>query len=792
MSGIPEAWMAVALKAAVLLTLAAAVTRLMARRTAAERHAVWLVAVACVLALPLVMLATPSWTVRVPVRAAAPTAVTPVAPSAAWSVEVSSTPAPVTPSPRATSVEAMPAPAAVAPSAPAAPSRSTLLLLAWALGAVWVAGSIILSFVRVRSLAARAVPLRDSALLVRARGISAALGVTRPLRVLEGDADVMPLTFGLVRPTLLLPSSAGSWSVSRQEAVLRHELSHIRRRDSLTQLLAGAVCALHWYNPLAWLAARRMSVEREHACDDAVLAAGLRATDYAAELLDIARDMRVRRSTALAAIAMARPSSLRTRLAALLEDRPRRERASTRLLVPVWIGAALLLTPLSSISPVLAERDAAPPKAPKAAKEWKPDVAPVPVKETPLQAGLMAPRAPVQESCLTGRNSSVNTNSNNERHAIKWNGNGCSGELVAEREVRFDADFTRVVGIEAGGELRLQATDGDGTRRVVMTPSGNGLAYDYSVDGRSRAFDADAQRWVEATLLFVFRNTGWKAKERALAMLERRGAPAVFDELSYMRSDYTRSAYLGVMVESGRLDEASLRRVLDITGSSIESDHYRTSIVTKVAGRYAMTDGLRHAYIGVVGGIDSDHYKHTALATLLKEGRLTQAQTAAVLAESHRIDSDHYRSQLLTELNGHGALEPAVRAAYLEAAAGIESDHHKADALAALLEHTALDDAATQRDFVHAASGIDSDHYLQLLLMGLVKRDRLDEGALGTVLSTAEGIDSDHYRSTLLMEIAKRHPLEGKLREHFMKLMDDIGSETYRGRVANELLRRSR
>jgi beta-lactamase regulating signal transducer with metallopeptidase domain len=115
----------------------------------------------------------------------------------------------------------------------------------------------------------------------------------------------MPMTFGVLRATLLLPSAARTWSRARQETVLRHELAHIRRHDALTQLIAELGCVIYWFQPLMWWAARSMRTEREHACDDAVIMGGTRATDYAAELLEIARVTQASRVTALAAIAMA-------------------------------------------------------------------------------------------------------------------------------------------------------------------------------------------------------------------------------------------------------------------------------------------------------------------------------------------------------------------------------------------------------------------------------------------------------------------------------------------------------
>ena len=86
------------------------------------------------------------------------------------------------------------------------------------------------------------------------------------------------MSWGTRRPAVLLPQGAERWPTSRLEAVLLHELAHVRRRDCLTQLMAEVAVALHWVNPLAWVAAHRLRVEREHACDDQALGAGARAS----------------------------------------------------------------------------------------------------------------------------------------------------------------------------------------------------------------------------------------------------------------------------------------------------------------------------------------------------------------------------------------------------------------------------------------------------------------------------------------------------------------------------------
>ena len=101
------------------------------------------------------------------------------------------------------------------------------------------------------------------------------------------------MTFGVLRPTVLLPEEARTWSGERRRVVLLHELAHVLRGDAATHLLARTALALHWWNPLAWTMWREFLKERERATDDLVLGAGTAASDYAGHLLEIARTMQV-------------------------------------------------------------------------------------------------------------------------------------------------------------------------------------------------------------------------------------------------------------------------------------------------------------------------------------------------------------------------------------------------------------------------------------------------------------------------------------------------------------------
>jgi TonB family protein len=157
------------------------------------------------------------------------------------------------------------------------------------------------------------------------------------------------MTWGTLRPVVLLPEDARHWSSERLHAVVLHELIHVRRHDLLAQLAAQAACCLYWFHPLAWLAARELRKERERACDDAVLAGGVAAPDYAGHLLDLARVLVERRSLADAP-AMAETGDLEERVRAVLDGSRNRAPLSRRLAASVAALACALVLPVALVT----------------------------------------------------------------------------------------------------------------------------------------------------------------------------------------------------------------------------------------------------------------------------------------------------------------------------------------------------------------------------------------------------------------------------------------------------------
>ncbi|HEX2091712.1 MAG TPA: M56 family metallopeptidase [Longimicrobiaceae bacterium] len=368
----PPAFVAgVVVKGTLLLLAAGAASLVLRRASAAARHLVWSLAVVGLLALPVLSLAVPGWDVPVPELRTAPGPVTlpPVlalppreeatAPIRAADFDpegsASDLAAPILElTAPAASPGTTPTPAAggglSAPS-PAMPVRSLWewVLAAWALGCLGVLGRLALGQLGVGLLARRAQPVRDLRWTVLLAELAAELGVRRPVRLLRSPRGTMPITWGVLCPAILLPAGADAWPEARRRVVLLHELAHVARRDCLTQLLAGVACALYWFHPLAWHAARRLRAERELACDDCVLGVGTPAREYAGHLLEVARSFRSGRVVGAAAIAMARPSQLEGRLLAVLDGVRDRRSPSRGARLGAGAAALLLLLPLAAL-----------------------------------------------------------------------------------------------------------------------------------------------------------------------------------------------------------------------------------------------------------------------------------------------------------------------------------------------------------------------------------------------------------------------------------------------------------
>jgi thiol-disulfide isomerase/thioredoxin len=177
------------------------------------------------------------------------------------------------------------------------------------------------SLAAVGRLRSRCRPLEASAWVERRDRWVAHLGLKRAVELLRSDRVSVPIVVGYLRPAIILPESlADAASPGLADAVLLHELGHVRRGDFGWNLLRKVAQILYWPHPLAWLLGRVVGQVREQACDDLCVHGLGGAPVYRASLVEAAAGL-VRRHDAALGLAMARAVNLSRRLAWIDQSR---------------------------------------------------------------------------------------------------------------------------------------------------------------------------------------------------------------------------------------------------------------------------------------------------------------------------------------------------------------------------------------------------------------------------------------------------------------------------------------
>lgn len=195
------------------------------------------------------------------------------------------------------------------PLPPLAPARNSRDWLRIATDGIWSCGFAILVILRIRGwFRVRAA--------VRA-GVPA--GLVSNVEVRSSPRLLEPGVVGLFRPILLLPEGIAERLTPAQfEAVLAHELSHVRRRDNLTGAVQMVVEAAFWFHPLVWWIGARLIEERERACDEAVLDLGNQPRDYADAILGV---VKLYVESPIVCVAGVTGSNLKKRIEAIMNTR---------------------------------------------------------------------------------------------------------------------------------------------------------------------------------------------------------------------------------------------------------------------------------------------------------------------------------------------------------------------------------------------------------------------------------------------------------------------------------------
>jgi hypothetical protein len=427
---------------------------------------------------------------------------------------------------------------------------------------------------------------------------------------------------------------------------------------------------------------------------------------------------------------------------------------------------------------------------------------------------------------MEGVNSQQSRNSISQRDSVwTWNRseNGDSLEMKVRGEVEFNDDYTEVKRVSDGGSIEIRETRGGFRRRLeIEAGPGGGLSVSYSVNGQSRAYDADAKAWFVMVLYKAVTESGLNAGPRAQKILKDRGTSGLLDEISRLKSDHVKQLYFQELFRNVTPDAREATRIAGMVAREMSSDHYKAQVLGGLPEQVMRDEAARVAFLETAGTIRSDHYRAQTLLAGLKSDKPSKEALLLALKGVGGMSSDHYKTLVLLKAAERDFEDVALRSAYVEAAATVGSDHYRAQAISSVLKRgdisketlrpllkaasgissdhykaqvlldvaeSSLNDDAARSAFAETAATIGSDHYRAQALSALLSKGDNSKEALLVALKAATGMSSDHYKAQTLLKLAGERPGDETVRAALIEAARSIKSDYERGRVLSAIIK---
>ena len=817
-----------ALKGAILVIVAAVAAYALRNRSAASRHAVWTAAVIGHLAIPALVFILPAW--RMPVLPATPW-MSQSAPASSFAAtpsvskneiaSASKASGQVAPAPEAQTAASKQATGPGAGSnvveTPASVNKastrvSTFAIVAaiWFVGAVLVLLRLAIGTWKVGQLARDGARVEDGVWLSLTQRLANRLGVTRPLTLLRGESLAVPVTWGIVYPAVLLPQDSESWTEERRRFVLVHEMAHVKRFDALTQLVSQVVVALFWFDPLVWIAAHQMRVEREHACDDYVLRDGTTPSLYAGELLEMVRSIGTprhdRAAPAFAALAMARRSEFEGRMLAILDPRLDRQTLPRRGTLMTAVIVALLALPLAALRPFQEPVRAA--AADDLPSSFKVSILPaasggatLSIKDangaTASPTAMTGSKAVqrVSYNCDTytpaqhGTSNHVEVGTSNGDEILRYvssNANRCA-EATVVGTAKFSADERHLAQLSSGGFARFRERTAIEDRAVSAVPVGDGsISYTATLNGRTVPFDASMQSWFERFLPQVLREAGINVPERVARIRSQGGVPAVLKEISQIQSTSVKREHYEALIKGG-LSPQDAEKVAgqigqDLGGSSSDL----SAVLQKLPRSIVQTPSVRQGIAGALTHITSSGDKANTLEILAPNADPELLIILAQAAETLPSSGDKANFLLTTTAEYLTPNNDAVRSAFFRTVATIQSSGDMANVLIGSVPYSHANPQVAYQ-IIETSKKLASSGDAANVLLSLVSQRALEprdtRSVLGAIQRTLT-MESSGDRANVLMAMASAKLLATReIKDAFTKAAMALPSDGDRSNV---------
>ena len=644
----------------------------------------------------------------------------------------------------------------------------------------------------LRRLKSGATPAPDRWQL-RLRRLCAMNGVRRQTRLLISREIAGPMSLGFIDPAILIPwAFLDKLSDAELDHIVMHELAHLQRRDDWTNLAQRFIEAVLPIQPAVYWLSHRMSLEREMACDDWVIAATGTAKPYAASLTKVAELSQFGPAGILAAGATGNQSQLLQRVRYML-DRTRNAApkvvfgplaaAVAAIAGLIYLGArapqmiAFAQNPangnsqkaltvakapkaLYSLQAMEAASATLTPPVPLGSHASRTQVAvlstPAPVAQaatSPLAPP--APLAPSTSLSAMAPSAPVASPQSGDTHTEFTTRNGLTSlKVKIDGAIEFTDDDHGVKSLSPHGYFIIEEGNWFSGRVYEVKADANGnLTKTYSVGRTSKPLDDDGRAWLARLLPQVIRDTGIAAESRVARKLGQGGPPAVLAEIGLIHSDGSRRIYLEQLFSQATLNTQQLKDSAKLI-REISSDGDKAQVLITVDDKY-FTGDLRSYLFDAAESINSDGDKRRVLFDIINKDAANIESLVRATRAARRISSDGDKAEVLVQMARPYRASDELYMAYFEAVNSISSDGDHARVLSKLLTAHG-DDSYTLARILRSAEKISSDGDKARVLREAVSSYDDDQAIRKAFFDAANSISSDGDHQQVLVALVHR------------------------------------
>ncbi len=700
---------------------------------------------------------------------------------------------------------------------------------------VWLTGVLVLSlrlmsgWLWVQRLRSHGTVPADDGWPQIARRLCRRLHIARQVRLLESTIVDVPTVIGWMKPLVLMPASAlAGLNPHQLEAILAHELAHVRRHDYLVNLLQTVVETLLFYHPAVWWLSRRIRAERENCCDDLAVSLCGDPYTYAQALADLEGLRAPGRRLVMAA----NGGSLVQRIRRLLGAPNHDGRA------PGWLAGSasvLVLLGLAAGTATDAFQTAStPPAPPVIAASSAPGVSAIPAE--PAIASPASTPVPARRAGDRAAHSRPLVESDRVLQPAQD-----EEQLVRQRQHVFAVMTTNVVfastaalPVIAHADRMLVALDtawvpastpvlaraatttasvaaAAGQSHGTYSWSNNGEKLEVKYDGEVEFSDDDTD--VKSlspggllrirdggmltsltggrTLEFKADNSGNITRRYWVGSSERPFDPEGRKWAASLLPRFIRQSGIGAPARVARIlkqkGPAGVLSEISLIEGSWAKRRYFSELLKATTLDAATTRQL----LGQAGReLDSDFELASFLAENNDKLLVDDATQQAYFDASRSIDSDFEMHRVFSAALKRGVVTPAALLSMLNTSRNIDSDFELASLLVDVARLQPLD-TTTRPAFFSALDTVQSDFEHHRVLTALSGRADLAPETAAAMLASGAAVSSDFEAASFLLELVKRQSIEGTLRMPFFRAVDSIDSSFERGRVLQAVAKRS-